>query len=123
MTYGAFQCAATEIGLSCPDNKTIFVTQAHYGQFGYTCTQEDLACCPPNPITDCVESMEDEQPIDWATLKALCDDRTSCSFDVQFATLTSCADPYISEYMTVTYQCLPGEKIADHYLYIEMSLM
>ena len=95
--------------MSCSDDKTIFVEAAFYGQFGYTCTQTDITCCPPNAREDCIESLEENQVVDWEVLKSLCDGQTSCSFDVQFATLSTCFDPFISDYMTVNYLCLPGK--------------
>ena len=109
MHYTAFQCAPNYITLQCPFQSSIFVTSAYYGQYRHECTQEDqLQCCPPNLVKDCMESMEDNEPVDWAALKVSCDNQSTCSFETRFATMSSCTEPYRANWTLVYYQCLPG---------------
>ena len=96
------------VSLSCPDNRTIFVTHADYGQFSYTCTQPDVTCCPPHTANDCTESVEESALQDFVALKLLCDNQTSCQFLNQGGVLLSCSDPNEVDYVRVYYQCLPG---------------
>ena len=108
VTFSRFQCSASQVNLTCPDNQLIFITDAHYGQFGYTSTQDDLTCKPPNPQYDCVEGMEENAPADWLLLKTLCDERSSCSFVTPIGVMTSCGESASSDYAVVFFQCLPG---------------
>ena len=101
------------VSLSCPDNRTILVTHADYGQFSYTCTQPDVTCCPPHTADDCTESMEDARPQDLVTLKLLCDNETSCDFVNQGGALLGCPEPNIIDYVTVYYRCLPGKDFSS----------
>ena len=106
--YSAYGCFQDTISLSCPNNRTIFVTSAQYGQFYEICTHDWIPCCPPNLIADCTESVEEGSPQDWFALKALCDNQASCEFVNQGGYVASCAEPNVVDYMTVNYQCLPG---------------
>ena len=108
MTYRAFQCSAFAMNIACPEDQTILITEANYGQYGYTSTQDDLACKPPHPQEDCTEGMEGNFPAEWVVLKELCDGENSCSFTAQFAVMTTCGEPSSSDYIDVVYQCLPG---------------
>ena len=109
MSYTAYQCAPDVITLECPGENSILVTSAFYGHHRHECTQEDRLCCPPNLVRDCIESMEENEPLDWAALKAICDNTGTCSFETRFATMTSCTDPYRANWTLIYYQCLPGE--------------
>ena len=106
--YSAYGCYLETVTLSCPDNRTIFVTDADYGQFSYTCTQTDVTCCPPQTRDDCTLPVEDSAPVDWAGIKLLCDNQTSCEIPHQGAVLVGCPAPAEADYMRVYYQCLPG---------------
>ena len=96
------------MSLSCPNNRTIFVTSALYGQFTHSCSHDGISCCPPIPTHDCSEDIESNSAADWLVLKALCDNQTSCEFVNQGGYVASCAEPNVVDYMTVNYQCLPG---------------
>ena len=104
-----YGCYEDTMSLSCSSNRTIFITSAHYGQFLETCSHSGIECCPPNPMDDCSESVESGSPQDWIALKALCDNQTSCEFINQGGYVGSCPDTSRVDYMTVNYQCLPGE--------------
>ena len=109
VTYSAFHCAASAVTLQCPTGQTILVVEAHYGQYGYTSTQDDLKCKPPNPQYDCVERMEENAPGDWLIMKELCDGETSCTFVAQVGLMSTCVETIEAEFTDVLYQCLPGE--------------
>ena len=118
VTYSAFQCAASEVILQCPNDQTILVVEAHYGQYGYTSTQDDLTCKPPHPEDDCVEQMEENAPGDWFILKELCDGQPSCTFVAQVGLMSTCGESIEAEFTDVVYQCLPGKHVC-----IPVSLM
>ena len=105
----AYGCFEDIITLSCAENRTIFVTNAYYGQFLQTCSHEGIACCSPNPVNDCVEDLETNSPADWLVLKTWCDNQTSCEFVNRGGYMGSCADTSRVDYLTVNYQCLPGQ--------------
>ena len=63
------------------------------------------------PQNDCTEGMEDATPAEWLILKQVCDEQNSCTFVVQFAVMTSCAEPLSSDYLVTYFQCLPGLKM------------
>ena len=107
--YSAYGCFQDTISLSCPDARTIFVTNAIYGQFLQSCSHEGIACCPPNLVVDCEEDLETNNQQDWQAIKDVCDNQTSCDFVNGGGYVPSCADPNVVDYMTVNYQCLPGE--------------
>ena len=96
------------MSLSCPDEKTILVTSAEYGQFSYVCLQTDVQCCPPNIGDDCVEPMEEAAPVDWALLKEVCDEKQACQLPMNGAVLSSCTEPSAAQYVSVFFQCFPG---------------
>ena len=106
--YSAYQCAPNIMSISCPVGNTIFILSAVYGQFGYNCSQSDLQCCFPSGASDCVEDMETSEPADWLVMKSLCDNQQECSFETQYATLSSCDNPNIANYTLVKFECLPG---------------
>ena len=112
--YSAYGCYLETVTLSCPDNRTIFVTDADYGQFSYTCTQPDVTCCPPQTRDDCTQSVEESAPQDWAALKLLCDNQTSCDVFHQGGVLLDCPAPNEANYVRIYYQCLPGNKRIHH---------
>ena len=100
--FSVFQCSAFDLTLSCPGNQTIFVTDAHYGQYGYTSTQDDLTCKPPNPRRDCIETLEKNSPVAWDVLKDLCDGESTCTFTAQFGAMSTCGKP-TADYTVVFY--------------------
>ena len=108
VTFSRFQCSASQVNLTCPDNQLIFITDAHYGQYGYTSTQDDLTCKPPSPLRDCIEKMEESSPVAWDILKDLCDGETTCTFNAQFGSMTTCGETLIADYTVVFFECQPG---------------
>lgn len=107
--FSAFQCGSYQMTLSCPSASTILVSDAVYGQYGYTSSQEDLLCFPPNLKLDCIEEMETSVPGDWLLLQSLCDGQTECSFLTKFGLMTTCGESQVSEYALVHYECVPSE--------------
>ena len=97
-----FGCNLQPITLQCPANQTINVTSALFGQFLYPCS---LSCCAPHPTDDCTADLP---AVDFQYLKFLCDGQETCSFENPGSALPGCADPYISDYMSVYYTCVPG---------------
>ena len=106
--YSVFQCSAIDLTLTCPGNQTIFVTDAHYGQYGYMSTQDDLMCKPPSPLQDCIERLVESSPVAWDILKDLCDGETTCTFNAQFGSMTTCGETLIADYTVVFFECQPG---------------
>ena len=104
--------------LECPTGQSIFVVEAHYGQYGYTSTQDDLTCKPPNPQYDCVERMEENRPTDWMIMKELCDGETSCTFFAQIGLMSTCGESIDAEFTDVVYQCLPGKYLYKFFKFI-----
>ena len=109
--FSALACVNDEVQLSCPDNKTINVTSAVYGQYIvphlFSCPN---SCCPPNPGFDCTELVHDNSAEDWATIKLLCDGEPSCEFENIGTTFRdSCDVDNFVDYIQVFYNCLPRE--------------
>ena len=107
--YSAYSCLGNTMVLNCTNETSIFVKSAIYGQFQQICNQDGIACCPSNPAADCTEDLETNSPQDWAALKLICDNQSSCEFINQGGYVASCAQPTVVDYMTVLYQCLPGQ--------------
>ena len=106
--YSTYGCYMQNVSLFCPENRAILVTHADYGQFSYTCTQSDVMCCPPHTANDCTESMEESVPQDYAALKLLCDDKTSCQFVNQGGAMIGCPAPNDVDYVRVYFRCMSG---------------
>ena len=104
--FTSFACTSDIVTLSCPSNRTIFVTSAYYGQYNIPCGD----CCPPNPGLDCTVDMEENRPSNWFTIKALCDNQTSCQVDNFGSAIDECQEGYNSDYAQVFYDCLPVDE-------------
>ena len=96
-------CLGDVLTLQCSNGSDIFVIEGRYGKYGQTCS----TCCPPNPAFDCSEGAGLNRPGDWATIKLLCDNRTSCEYEYRGSTVDSCELNYVADYMEITYDCLP----------------
>lgn len=119
-TYSAYACSSDTMTLSCPNNQTILLTSAYYGSFNYTCAQSDLTCCPPQTRTDCTEVMAETSAESWLALQILCDGQQSCEFVIQEDAMMSCSAD-IADYLTVFYQCQPGNNIVyDVSIYVAL---
>ena len=101
-------CVGDDMLLSCPPNKTIFISNADYGQFSHGCA--DGTCCPPHPF-DCTQDMEASNFDKWVYLKLRCDNQTACSYLFQGSTfIDDVCTPFDSvAYLDIYYTCLPGE--------------
>ena len=109
VTYSAFQCSFYDMTLSCPTDQSIQVVRANYGHYEYTSTQDDLICKPPEPVADCMESMESNFPADWLILTELCNGRNNCTFPAQIVGMTSCGEEVATaDYTQVWFECMPG---------------
>lgn len=104
--YSAFGCANDVITLSCPDERTIVVNTAVYGQHQSLC---NISCCPPHPTDDCQEDVSDIRESDWIALKITCDNQTTCDYQYMGALISECAFEYTADYMRIFYACLPGK--------------
>ena len=103
--HNAHGCESENIPLSCPNNRTIFITKAEYGEYSQPC---DTQCCSPHPL-DCTEQMVDSDNDQWVYLKLLCDGNTNCSYPFQGSTfLNECTATNEVDYVSVYYACEPG---------------
>ena len=106
-----FGCVGDQLYLSCPNNKTIFVTSAEYGEYSQPCGEGQ--CCLPNPF-DCVEQVSQNNNANWIDLKLTCDNETECSYLFQGSTFVQkCTVAEPVSYMNVFYQCLPGDNLTQ----------
>ena len=101
-------CEGGDVQLSCPENRTIFVTNAEYGQYSENYTQ---SLCAPHPY-NCIESVSATDEDQWIYIKYLCDNQTACSYPFGGAYfLTDCAPGSEVDYISIYYDCLPGLTI------------
>ena len=105
--FTSFACASDVVTLSCPNNRTIFVTSAYYGMHHIACDD----CCPPNPQHDCTVLIADHRPSDWLAIKTLCDNQTSCEFENFGSIIDDCEEGYTSDYGQLFYDCLPVDDV------------
>ena len=99
-----YACSSVPLTLSC-SNARIFIESSHYGQNFPNCND---TCCVPT-TKDCTESLQENSPSDWSTLKNDCDGQASCEFANPMKTLTNCEAPYESDYIQVYHSCVPGK--------------
>ena len=52
----SFGCEGQALSLYCPENRTIFVVDAHYGVYYIPCGS---SCCPPNLEHDCTQKVNE----------------------------------------------------------------
>ena len=104
--YMAFACTNDIVTLSCSTGRTILAVSANYGQYEFSCT----GCCAPNPLYDCTELVEENQPSDWLAIQALCNGQESCQFVNPGWNIDQCDASYTSEYMQLFYDCLPDDE-------------
>ena len=114
--FTALGCLDDIITLSCPDTRTLWVTNAFYGRYNYTCS---ATCCPPSPWRDCAVQVEQCEPNDWVALKYTCDNKTSCDWQYTGRVLDECEAGYVADYMQIFFDCLPGirERVFEYILY------
>ena len=98
-----FGCIGQNLSLSCSSG-SIHVVDAFYGKYEDICV---LCCKAPNPLSDCIENVEETRPSDWAAIKLLCDGQSSCVYEYQGSTVDSCLMNYVADYMEISYDCLP----------------
>ena len=112
----AFGCESHNISLSCPENKTIFVDRADYGEYQKECPEN--TCCLPYP-PDCTELVSENNPAEWVSLKAQCDNTSSCSYLFRGGIfIDECGASEEVDYMNICYPCLPGQNISTYILKI-----
>ena len=99
-SYG-FSCSLNPLTMYCADSGAINVQSAYYGSYASTCND---TCCAPNLDDDCLESMEDTAPLDWAVLLE-CSGRNFCQVPNPGQSLGSCAEIPTSDYTIVNYDC------------------
>ena len=99
-SYG-FSCSVNPLTMYCPDSGAINVQSAYYGSYASTCND---TCCAPNLDDDCLESMEDTAPLDWAVLLE-CSGRNFCQVPNPGQSLGSCPEIPTSDYTIVNYAC------------------
>ena len=106
-SQAGFGCDLEIVTLFCANNKTIDIESAVYGLYSQPCNS---SCCPAAP-GDCVESLEETAPVDWAVLLELCQDQTFCQFEHPGRSLSTCPQgPGVdSDYVIVSYTCAPGK--------------
>ena len=109
--FTAFGCLSDELVLSCPEGRTIFTTSAVYGRYDVACTPF-FNCCPPDPLEDCTELVEENRPEDWLAIKLLCDNRTICTYEYGGSTIDECGINYVADYLHIFYDCLPYDANA-----------
>ena len=105
--YTAFACATETVTMSCPGGRQIFIASAIYAVYDAPYSTCD-DCCPPNPEYDCFESVDQNRPADWATLKAQCDYQVACEFQHIGSGIDDRGES--SNYMQVFYNCLPDNE-------------
>ena len=103
----AFTCTLQMITLQCPATQTINITSAIYGDYAYACA--DATCCVPHPTDDCTDAMN---AIDFNVLKLFCDGQESCEFEAQAQAIDCVGEAVVSSYLSVYYECLPGNVTA-----------
>ena len=103
--FSAYGCLNDDVTLSCGDNRAIYVVSAVYGQWAHSCSD---GCCPPHPVTDCRQDVEETRESDWLALKVTCDNKTTCDYQYLGVAINDCQVDYIADYMRVFYTCLPG---------------
>ena len=54
--------------------------------------------------------MEEHRPSNWFTIKALCDNQTSCQVDNFGSVISECQEGYLSDYAQIFYDCLPVDE-------------
>ena len=111
--FVSFGCINDLISLSCPDNRSISVTGAYFGDYHYAsnCGSE---CCPPHPIDDCTEYVPVSQPSEWVALKYTCDNQTDCEYQYRGTTFAfNCTIGNGAPYMEIFYNCVPGNEISQ----------
>ena len=101
--FTSIGCLADVLSLSCPDNKTITVTDAVYGKYADTCS----GCCAPNPADDCTENVEDNRPGDWLGIEYYCNNQNSCEYQYQGSILHECSEESVADYLQIFYDCSP----------------
>ena len=96
--------------MSCPNDRRINVTNAHFGQYDFyhPCESE---CCAPIPYQDCTELVVTNYPEVWALLQYTCYNQTSCSYEYKGNVINDCEQGYMADYMEIFYSCLPGKSI------------
>ena len=106
-SYTEMACTRNNITLSCPENSHIFITSGIYAQYAYPC---ESGCCPPHPIVDCNEIIEENAPHDWNSLKDLCDTKSSCEVENDGGNIHECEfnddTGVMSDYTLLYYDCL-----------------
>ena len=85
------------------------MTRAYYGQYSDPCDSSE--CCMPDQVDDCRVSILEDQPADWAGLKLICDNRTSCSYKYEGLTIDECEENYLADYMQIYYNCGIGNFV------------
>ena len=83
---------------------TVQVTSAYYGQFNETC---DSDCCVPDVNNDCIESVEENSPVDWVSLITQCNNQNHCDVLNGGGVLQSCT-PTLVDYLMINYNCTPS---------------
>ena len=106
----SFGCFSELITLSCLDGGLINVTEAYYGKYSTPCGSNE--CCMPNETADCRVSVSENRPGDWAELKLVCSNRTSCQYEYQGSSIDDCEENYLADYMQIYYSC-DGEGMSN----------
>ena len=104
--FTTFACLADVITISCPTDRTIFITSADYAEFP-GCP----GCCgTPHPTYHCTVPVQDARPSDWLAMKLRCDNQNTCQFQVLGSLIDECQAGYVSDYLQVYYDCLPYDE-------------
>ena len=104
--YTTLGCANDAITLSCPNDRTIVITKAHWGKYNLECEN----CCPPNPAYDCTVDMETAEPEFFEFIKFQCDGMTSCNLEYGAYLVNECEFEYTADYEQIFYDCNPFDE-------------
>ena len=109
--FTAVACRKERMTLSCPHQRRISITSAVFGMYRYSHRNCWRCSCPPNPVMDCTETMEESSPGKWLSYKEQCDNQTRCQVDNAGSLVRICDNTY-TEYTQVFYECLPDDVTA-----------
>ena len=101
--YLSLGCIGDILNLTCPQGKTVFIVDAHYGKYEQACS----SCCPRHFVNDCTERVAESGPSDWVAMKLLCDNQTACAYENRGSTVHSCEVDYVADFLEIEYACLP----------------
>ena len=97
-------CIFDLIVIQCQPSETVFITEAFYGAYASTCSDE---CCAPDDVNDCRVSISEENSDEWLTIRSNCNYESECVHQYQGHELSGCEN-ILADYLELTYTCASG---------------